>query len=249
MPRPTVVAVSDSPSQDDPRELARYLPLSQRPRRDESAVTADWTAHLADTLDVIAGLLESLPPETEHAAVDPWSLPARRRGWTVGEIAGSLDYRLENSRAGRVRKALRAALSDGSSPIAASERLERAASESGPHSIAESLRNRALDARDTGTHSVNQLATVVVAVCDLSASLGVAISLAPIATGAVALARSLSAPATIRSILGGTALVASDGDWRVGTGRPVVAPAAAIVLFLYGRGPLPLDVPAAPTEG
>ena len=38
---------------EGPRDLARYLPLSARPRVDESGVTGDWGPRLAELLAAI----------------------------------------------------------------------------------------------------------------------------------------------------------------------------------------------------
>jgi hypothetical protein len=51
---------------DGPREFARFLPLSARPRVDESAVTGDWGPRLAELLGAIDALIASLPSAT-HA--------------------------------------------------------------------------------------------------------------------------------------------------------------------------------------
>jgi hypothetical protein len=49
---------------EGPRDLARYLPLSGRPRVDESAVTSDWGARLAELVATIETLIASLPSAT-----------------------------------------------------------------------------------------------------------------------------------------------------------------------------------------
>lgn len=47
-----------------PTELARYLPLSARPRVDESGVSSDWGPRFAELLTAIDTLIAGLPPET-----------------------------------------------------------------------------------------------------------------------------------------------------------------------------------------
>ncbi len=53
--------MSESPR--GPRDVARYLPLSARPRVDESAVTSDWGPRFKQLLVAIDGFIASLPAE------------------------------------------------------------------------------------------------------------------------------------------------------------------------------------------
>ena len=48
---------------EGPRDLARYLPLSGRPRVDESDVTSDWGPRLAELLVAIDAFAADLAPE------------------------------------------------------------------------------------------------------------------------------------------------------------------------------------------
>jgi hypothetical protein len=61
----------------------------------------------------------------------------------------------------------------------------------------------------------------------------------PIASGAVALARSLSAPVELRAVVSERALRASDAAWTVGRGRELSGNARELVLFLWGYAGLP----------
>jgi len=47
-----------------PADLARYLPLSGRPRVDESYVTGDWGPRFAELLTAIDAMVAGLPAET-----------------------------------------------------------------------------------------------------------------------------------------------------------------------------------------
>ncbi len=49
---------------EGPRDFARYLPLSARPRVDESAVTGDWGPRLAELVLAIDTLTAGLPSAT-----------------------------------------------------------------------------------------------------------------------------------------------------------------------------------------
>jgi hypothetical protein len=84
---------------------------------------------------------------------------------------------------------------------------------------------------------LRDLALVVVATLDVDPAAPVD----PLALGAVALARSLSAPLPIRAVLRTVTLESSDGGWSVGHGGVVRAPGARIVRFLYGRTGVPTN--------
>lgn len=49
---------------EGPRDLARYLPLSARPRVDESGVTSDWRPRLEELVASIDAHLAEVPAET-----------------------------------------------------------------------------------------------------------------------------------------------------------------------------------------
>ena len=59
------------------------------------------------------------------------------------------------------------------------------------------------------------------------------------ASGAVALARTLAAPLPIRAVVKGRTLRATDAGWGFGSGPEIAGTARELVLFLYGRGPVP----------
>lgn len=133
------------------RNLARYLPLSNRPEVDESAVSDDWGARLAAL--VSAG---AVGPAVDRAL-------ARRRV-RIGDLGAAL------AEAWETRPGL---------PVD------------------------------------------------------------PTTSGAVALARALAAPLAIRAVVKGRTLRATDAEWEFGSGPELAGTARELVLFLYGRGPVP----------
>lgn len=135
----------------DPRDLARYLPLSNRPRVDESGVDDDWAGRLAALVSAGAS-----GPAVDRAL-------ARRRV-RIGDLGAAL------AEAWEARPEL---------PVDATT------------------------------------------------------------SGAVALARALAAPLPIRAVVRGRTLRASDAGWEFGTGPALTGTARELVLFLYGRGPVP----------
>jgi hypothetical protein len=145
--------MSDAPRKD-PRDLARYLPLSIRPRVDESGVNDDWGARL-----------ETLQPAGNRTAFEAAVDRARRRRRVrIGDLGLAL---------------------------------------------AEAY----------------------------TADPGLAVDAAT--SGAVALARALAAPLPIRAVVRGHTLRATDAGWEFGSGPEIAGTARELVLFLYGRGPVP----------
>jgi hypothetical protein len=195
-------------------DIPKYLPLSQRPRRDESGVTGNWARASGEVLTHLADLVDGLSDEQ----------------WTaVADDANSTFWHVTSSRIQRLRR-------------------HRAATKP-RDDVATGLRVAATTALDpSAKRSLRTLSAAVFGTVVIGDRLGTTVALDPIASGAVALARSLSAPLPIRAVLTDTSLAATDADWRVGSGPVRYGTAAAILLFLNGRGPLP-DDPAPATAG
>lgn len=64
-------------------------------------------------------------------------------------------------------------------------------------------------------------------------------AVASVTSGAVALAKAVSAPLPIRAVIRDRTLRASDAEWEFGHGKVLEGTARELVLFLYGVGPLP----------
>jgi hypothetical protein len=158
--------------EEKPADLARYLPLSIRPRVDESAVTGDWGPRMLVLLESVRSLVAAAPTEPaatrlETAALAP---PLGKRRTRIGVVGPLLADAYELAR----------------------------------------VLDRELE-----------------------------IEVDPTLSGAVALARSLTAPLPIRATIRDRTLIATDAGWRIGTGRDLPGTASALVLFLYGRAGLP----------
>ena len=192
-------------------DIARYLPLSQRPQVDESGVSSNWSRQAGGILLQIAEALEAASPED-------WELQTQRPNATVRDVAHSL-----------VR-------------VAASSRATRGETLDDTRSAAR-IREAAID-KLTGKPRTRArtLGAILVAGYDLTRALGTPLSVDATVTGAVAVARSLTAPLEIRVVVRARTLMATDDGWRVGFGPELHGSAEAIVLFLYGRGILPRDV-------
>jgi hypothetical protein len=82
---------STDPARGLPKDLQEYLPLSQRPRVDETAVTGDWSGQLADSLFSLSGLLDGLDDEG-------WTGPASLPSSTIAEVVTDAIDQLEHRR-------------------------------------------------------------------------------------------------------------------------------------------------------
>lgn len=170
----------------------------------------NWARRQGELLLSVAELLEALPPE----ATDRTGL---REGVTVLDLARELLALLEPEREGRRRAA-------GSDLPELTSRIRRAA--------VERLTTRPqVDARRLG-------ASLAVA-WELATAAGRPLTVDPAVSEAAARERLRRAPRPIRRALRGRRLVASDAGWELGRGTPLFGSAAAIVLYLYGRGRLP----------
>lgn len=206
-------------------DIPKYLPLSQRPRRDESGVTGNWAAAAGAVLNRFAGIVESLTDEQ-------WMSPSARPDSTVSDATNEAIWLVTSTRLQRLQPGR------GAKKLVPLTRA-RAAIE---------LRAAAAAALDPAAkRNLGTLSAAVLGTVDVARSAGLDITIDPLSTGAVALARSLSAPLPIRAIVRETSLAATDADWRIGIGPVRYGTAAAIILFLYGRGPLP-DDPAPATS-
>ncbi|TFB48400.1 maleylpyruvate isomerase family mycothiol-dependent enzyme [Cryobacterium tagatosivorans] len=222
-------------------DLAKYLPLSQRPAGDESGANSNWGGHLAATLTATADLLAGLTAEQ-------WEAPSLCAGWRVRDVAGHIVWRLGSSNRDLVRSLLRAWPGRSLRPSRAIDAVSRAAAEASPADLVARIRSIAADkAGGRGRHGIIELTEAVVHGYDIARPLGLGLAVAPTASGAVALRRSLIAPTGIKAVLHGRTLTATDADWSVGRGPALPGTAEEILLFLFDRGPLPASPhPAKP---
>lgn len=191
-------------------EFAKYLPLSQHQTADETGVTNNWSRHLGMILLRVAEVLEACGDASLSA-------PSMQEGRTVREVAREL-VRTSGGRMSR----------------------RGSTAEVGDEELAPRLRELAV-LRMSGRPraSVRELGRVMIGAYDIAHGLHQPLVIDPVATGAVALARALTAPTPIKAVIRGRTLHATDAGWRVGHGPELPGTAAAIVLFLYGRGGVP----------
>jgi hypothetical protein len=203
-------------------DLGKYLPLSSRSRRDESGVSNDWSRFVGPLALSLAELLESRPTVVDE--------PSLRPSITIGVLLSEAVEYLETP---KLRRAgLRAAIALGARPATPVELP--------PSELERRLRSIAIGSLAPSTRrGIGDLSSLVVASFDIAAATGERLLVDPVASGAVAIARSLTAPVEIRAVLGRRSLEAVDASWKVGRGDVLEGSAAAIVLFLFGRSGLP----------
>lgn len=222
--------------------FAENLPLSNRPSVDETGANSNWSGHLSVTLTAIADVLNTLAPEQ-------WEVQSRCAGWRVRDVAGHLVWRMGSTNRELFASMVRASWGHSLNPNTAVDALSRAAAEAEPAELVQRIRQIAADrAAGRGRHGVSELTEAVVHGYDLAEPLGIVLPIAPAASGAVALRRSLIAPTEIKAVLRSRTLVATDANWQVGRGLPLPGTAETIVLFLFGRGGLPPEPTQSPAS-
>jgi uncharacterized protein (TIGR03083 family) len=211
-------------------DFAKYLPLSQRSKTDESTVSSNWREHIAATLNATADVLSTL-------AADQWEAPSMCRGWRVRDVAGHIVWRIGSSNRDLLASGARACL-DGRfvAPSRAIDMLSRASAQADPEELVESIRSiAAAKAAGIGRHGISELTEAVVHGYDLAHPLGLTLPVDATASGAVALRRCVTAPTDIKAVLRGRTLVATDAGWRFGHGPELEGTAENLTLFLFGR--------------
>ncbi|MBC7724698.1 MAG: maleylpyruvate isomerase family mycothiol-dependent enzyme [Burkholderiaceae bacterium] len=210
-------------------DFAQHLPLSQRSAEDESGVTGDWRPLIAECLAHVADLLEPLTAEQ-------WESASLCEGWRVADVAGHLAWRVGTPAGELLTSSVRAVVRERVSPRALTTAMAERRAANGQAALVAELRAIAGDrAVRRGRRNIGELAEVVIHGYDMATALGIPLEFPARATGAVALARTLLAPARLRAVVRHRTLRATDAGWSVGRGPEIAAPAEALVLFLAGR--------------
>lgn len=224
-------------------DFARHLPLSLRSVGNESGVNARWSGHVGATVTGIADLLAGLGTEQ-------WETQSLCGGWRVRDVAGHLVWRLGSSNRELIGSAARAYVGHHLRPGRAIDDVSRLAAAAPPEQLVASLREiAAAKTAGVGRGGITELTEAVVHGLDLAQPLGLTLPIHATAGGAVALRRSLIAPTEIKAVLRTRRLVATDAEWSVGHGEALRGTAAELILFLFGRGPLPAQPPPGPAAG
>lgn len=221
-------------------ELAKHLPLSQRESVDESQVSTDWSAELGGVLRSLSDVLERMP----HAQ---WSAGSARSQWSIRDTVALLRWQLTTSPVQRFAARARHVPRHPFRPGVALERRLRSGFALGdsPETRAALIAALRTRADSTDAASVAELSFAVCAWLDVVHApneqkpevpiASTATTLAPRASGAVAVRQVLRAPLAVRAAARGNTLVASDAGWQLGHGPAVVAESEQILLFLFGR--------------
>jgi hypothetical protein len=200
------------------------LPLSWRPRQDESDVTGDWRDSVAEVLDIAATQLD-----------------AAEVGDTTREWLATDFLRAASSR--RLTFAV---------PEADADADAEAEPDAATPAPADRLRAAAVVARSTRGVPVRVLSRAVAAYLTLAREIGAEPIVAPRTSGAVALYLAAKAPTPIRAVINGHSLRARDADWDFGRGPVLEADAVPMLEFLLGRSmtaPRPVPPPTTGPSG
>ena len=189
-------------------DLGRFLPLSNRPRGDESAVSTDRREQIADIV-------------TAAAHVIGQSDPAHAPTFAVAFLATA---GLEKDAA--PSGAPLAPTTDPAAP-AADPAVLAAVAEGTLATVAESVR---AGRRRGARHLVRATRAYLV----LARDADVAPQLDPAVTGAVALSASTTAPFARRAAIAGHTVQAVDHGWQFGRGPLLTGTGVQIVSFLLG---------------
>ncbi len=201
------------------------LPLSWRPRRDESDVTGDWRDAVAEVIDVAATQLDAA------------EVGDTTREWLATDFL----------RASSTRRLMFAEPEGESGAEPDGEADAEPVTEMPGQSPADRLRAAAVMARNARAVPVRVLSRAVAAYLTLAREIGAAPTLAPRTTGAVALYLAAKAPTPIRAVIRGHTLRARDADWDFGRGPVLEADAVPMLEFLLGRSDTaPRPAPPSP---
>jgi hypothetical protein len=189
------------------------LPLSWRPRRDESDVTGDWRDAVAEVIDVAATQLDAA------------EIGDTTRAWLASDFL-------------RAASSRRLMFADPEADTAAGPEPDAVLGASEP-SPADRLRGAAVLARHSRAVPVRVLSRSVAAYLTLAREIDATPMLAHRTSGAVALYLAAKAPTPIRAVIGGHTLRAPDADWDFGRGPMLEADAVPMLEFLLGRSDTP----------
>lgn len=209
-------------------DFAEHLPLSNRPRGDESAVRGGWARETADALDALGALLDAHP--------DVAASPAGDGRQTVADAVRALITRLRR----RSLERLLAILGAVDTPSA-----ELAAADTGQLAGLLALEAQRLRATPRGP-GVRALTEAVVLLVTTARAEGLPDPTTTDTLGAVALDLAVRQQSALRPTLQRHALVAATGGWRIGSGQARRCDERDIVLFLAGRQGLPDEVQGLP---
>lgn len=196
-------------------------------------MSATWDAAIGGVLVRVAGMLEELTPEQ-------WESPSLCERWRVRDVAGHLVWRVGSGNASMAATALATIVRERVGPMGAFDVIATREAEADYAALVARLRHvAAVKLSGAGRHGLGELTEVVVHGFDMAQPLGVDLAIDGSVTHAVAQGATRLLSLEQREVLRHRTLVAQDAGWRIGQGPEITGTAEAIVLYLYGRSPLP----------
>ncbi|GAB3617882.1 maleylpyruvate isomerase family mycothiol-dependent enzyme [Okibacterium endophyticum] len=191
----------------------------------------DRSQRLADTLFAVADTLDTLTSQQ-------WASPSLCEGWSVKDVVAHLTWRVGSSNRAFASSLVKASVAGRHlNPMRSMDDIARSLADArSPDELRRQIRFIATQkARGLGRTGTGELAEVVVHGYDAAQPCDKAILFAHETTERVARAGARIAPLRVRTVLANRQLVAADAGWSIGEGSEIIATAASIVLFIYGR--------------
>lgn len=202
-------------------DWARFLPLSNRDRDGENAVTRNWSPATAQLLEGIAAVLDAHPDLLASATLRPTVTTAAAVRQMLTDLGAPWWMRWARS-------------------LGAAETTSPAIAAIDDDALVSAVRARAVTRAAPGVRtSIRDLGVVLVLALELRAIHSAPLEVDPFWCGAVALDLAMRVPQPQRSVVTARTFVAVDSDWCIGRGPALHVSAASIVLFLAGRGAVP----------
>lgn len=193
-----------------------------------------WGSEIADILVQTSGLLEALPEQR-------WEEPSLCERWRVRDVVGHLVWRLGTDTSAMATQVMHLMREARIGPVWAIDTLSVQAAQAPREELVASLRRVARDKlAGRGRAGISELSEALVHSYDITSPLGIPIEVEPHVSKAVARGRTKLVPTACAQVLRERRLRAVDAGWSVGRGgRSIDGTAQGVVLYLFGRTPLP----------
>lgn len=209
-------------------DFAQHLPLSGRRGGDESGVSADRRAAIADLIDEAARLLSGAPAAVDAETAAPEAPDAAETAPAAVDADATAPEATDADAAGAAVRATPDADAARTFLTATGLRLDT-----------DDLAAAAASVRDGRRRRIRDLSRTLRALLVLADARGVPAAVAPPIAGAVALFAATTAPFDRRAVVKGHTVRATDQDWSFGRGPVLAGTADTILRFLLTLSDVP----------